>query len=422
MPRKKKPNKRCWSKLIEECGISVRLYERENSSSVWYSVRAHDGRKIQKSLRIRDRNVAEVRAKEIAQGVARERVIGADIQRGITLGQLFAVYRRHQLPTLKPYRKRYAETYAGMFLAAWGPDLPVCDVDQSRVDTYVADRRSLAVLPPPFQPNEAGRMRRGGRKPTTPRDGTLDSDFRWLSSVFNWARKRKEGGTRLISENPLDDVRWPREQNVRRPVARHERFTATMQHVHRVDPEGRLGCILALARWTGRRESAICGLRASDVLLSEDRTLVALAEAGMDESMVVHMPHGAIRWSDAGDKMGLLFISPISGRAREAVDAYLSQSPRVGDVPLFPSPRNPAEPISRHAAATWLLRAERLAELPKLVGGTFHPYRRLWANERKGMSDIDVAHAAGWKDPRAMKLSYQKSDPATVLRVVELTG
>ena len=36
--------------------------------------------------------------------------------------------------------------------------------------------------------------------------------------------------------------------------------------------------------------------------------------------------------------------------------------------------------------------------------------------------DVDVAHAAGWKDTRAMKLSYQQADPATVLRVVELEG
>ena len=101
---------------------------------------------------------------------------------------------------------------------------------------------------------------------------------------------------------------------------------------------------------------------------------------------------------------------------------YLSQNPRMGDVPLFPSPGKPAEPVSRHTAANWLLRAEGLAGLPKLNRGTFHPYRRLWANERKGLSEIDVAHAAGWKNPRAMKLSYQKADPKTVLAVVEHTA
>ena len=117
--------------------------------------------------------------------------------------------------------------------------------------------------------------------------------------------------------------------------------------------------------------------------------------------------------------MGLLFISPISPQAREALDAYLSQNPRVGNAALFPSPGRPDQSISRHTAAKWLLHSEAIANLPKLDRGTFHPYRRLWAVERKHLPDVDVAHAAGWKDTRAMKLSYQKADPATVLAVIE---
>jgi hypothetical protein len=314
-------HKKQWSKIIEEHGVRVRLYERPNSSSVWYSIVTEDGRKVRKSLETGDRDLAETRAKAIAAGVAQERISGADVQRGLTLAQVFAAYRRHHLPTLRPYRQRYARTYMAMFKAAWGPELLVKDVDQSRVDIYVAKRRALEVVPPSFRKDEDGMLKRGGRKAGAPRDGTLNSDFVWLSSVFNWARKRKEGGRRLLAENPLHDVTWPREQNVRRPVARHERFVETMKHVDEVDSEGRLRCILELARWTGRRESAICKLRASDLLLSEGRTLESLAEAGMDEALVSYMPNGAIRWRDEDDKMGLLFISPISRQARAALDA-----------------------------------------------------------------------------------------------------
>lgn len=205
------------------------------------------------------------RAKSIAAGVARERITGADVQRGLSLGQLFAAYRRHHLPTLRPYRQKYAKRYVAMFSAAWGPDLLVADVDQSRVDLYLQKRRSLRVLPPGSVRDEEGNLPRGGRKATPPRDGTLNSDFVWLNSVFNWARKRKEGGRRLLGDNPLHDV-------------------------------------------TG---------------------------------------------------------------------------------------------------------------LSKLERGYFHPYRRLWANERKALPDVDVAHAAGWKDTRAMKLAYQKADPRNVLAAVE---
>ena len=38
------------------------------------------------------------------------------------------------------------------------------------------------------------------------------------------------------------------------------------------------------------------------------------------------------------------------------------------------------------------------------------------------MPDIDVATAGGWKDTRSLKLSYQQADPATVLKVVNITA
>ncbi len=107
---------------------------------------------------------------------------------------------------------------------------------------------------------------------------------------------------------------------------------------------------------------------------------------------------------------------------REAMDGYLRAAPRVGDVPLFPAPRNPSAPVRRETVAKWLVAAERRAELPKLVGGTFHPYRRLWATERKHLPDVDVAAAGGWRDTSALRASYKQADPATVYRVVAHAG
>src|SRR5262245_42349840 len=126
---------------------------------------------------------------------------------------------------------------------------------------------SGVISSPILKVDENGRGRRGYRKLKAVRDGTLDAEFRWLASVFNWAHGFKIGGKRMIPENPLHGTERPREQNPRRPVASHQRYLATMKHVDAVDPKGRLGCILALARYTGRRESAICAIRASDLLL-----------------------------------------------------------------------------------------------------------------------------------------------------------
>ena len=139
----------------------------------------------------------------------------------------------------------------------------------------------------------------------------------------------------------------------------------------------------------------------------------------MDERIAGHMPHGAIRWSDEIDKEGFLFISPLSEQAREEVDRYLRKNPRVGDVPLFPATQNGLRAIRRDVAARLLLRAEKKAKLPKLHRGVYHPYRRLWASERKALPSKDVAHAGGWKDIETMLGSYVQSDAATVLRVVE---
>jgi hypothetical protein len=55
----------------------------------------------------------------------------------------------------------------------------------------------------------------------------------------------------------------------------------------------------------------------------------------------------------------------------------------------------------------------------KLERGVWHPYRRLWAVERKHLPDVDVARAGGWRDLTTMKRSYQQADPITTLRVVE---
>ena len=301
-----------------------------------------------------------------------------------------------------------AEARRSLFVRAWEPNKVVTSVSQTDVDTYASARRAGTLSP-------LGKGKgQGDRPPVHVRDGTLDGDFRWLSSVFNWARRHKhEDGRRLLAENPLHDVEWPREKNPRRPVASHQRYQATLAHVDAVDPAGRLRCILALARYTGRRESAICGLRASDVLLSPERHRAALAASGGDERDADHADQGAIRWTAENDKQGLLFIAPLQTAARVEVDYYLQRSPRVGDVPLFPG-SDPSKPVRKDVAARLLLKAELAAHLPKMAGGVFHPYRRLWASERRHQPDVDVAAAGGWKDTRALKSSYQHADAAKV--------
>jgi integrase len=417
-----------WSKIVEKHGVRVRLFERRGViyrdvtlgrtvSATGEPRTTHDI----KSMKHGDRQLAEDQARTLAERIAEARLTGVRPDT-LTLGQLFAAYRRDRIPHLTAARQREATARTTMFTDAWCGELPVRDLAQSHVDHYCELRRSGGLIAPGKRVDEEGRRRRGGKRPQRIRDGGLDAEFRWLRSVFNWATGFRCNGRRLLVENPISGLTWPREKNPRRPVASHQRFTVTTERANTVDPAGRLRCILALARYTGRRESAICALRAEDLLLSDDRIRAALAAEGMDEGLAKYMPAGAIRWRADADKGGYLFVSPISRGAREAINAYLRANPRMGDVPLFPAPSNPTESMRRATVAKWLLRAEQKAGLPKLVGGTFHPYRRLWATERKGLPAEDVAAAGGWRDTHALRTSYLQPDPVTVLRVVENEG
>jgi integrase len=160
-----------------------------------------------------------------------------------------------------------------------------------------------------------------------------------------------------------------------------------------------LPCVLALARHTGRRIGAICALRLRDLRLAP--TDVA--------------PWGAIVWPADTDKRGREWEAPLNRPARDALDAWLAHDD-AGDDHLFPHPDDNARPIDKDVASGWLRRAESLARLPKLDRGVWHPYRRLWASERRHLSPIDVAAAGGWGDTRTLERTYQHADARGVLR------
>lgn len=205
-------------------------------------------------------------------------------------------------------------------------------------------------------------------------------------------------------------ARLPEEKNPRRPVATQDRYEAIRRVSDRVAMEVRVDGtrrpmrsyfaeILDLVNGTGRRISAVLALRYEDLRL----------DAG---------PRGAIRWPADTDKMGKEWVTPISARVRAALERVLRGRPGVGRAYLFPSPRNPAQPVSKDLASAWLERAERLASVPKHDGSLWHAYRRKWATERKHLPDRDVAAAGGWSDLTTLKTAYQQVDTATLYRVV----
>ena len=394
---------------MEEAGVSVRVYERAIGSVLYREVRLERGAKDRKSLGHRDRALALDQAKELARRVAELRLTGP--VRSITIGHLFRLYFAHRAPNLSADRQELAtRIYRPYFLAHFADDFGLEDLSQTHIDAYVVARRARTII---------SERHRGVT--TSPRDGTIRNELNWLKSVIRWARGFRVGGRPLLVGDPLAGITFVREKNVRRPIASDERYQRTLSVADLVDASGRLACMLALARFTGRRVNAIGNLRASEVLFSRDQVARALAARGLDERRAEHMPHGAIAWPADSDKQGFEELTPISAPARAAIERYLRHQPRVGDAWLFPDLVHLGQPITRAAADHLLRRAEDLAQLPKLERGLWHSYRRLWASERKHLPDVDTAKAGGWRDLSTMKQSYQQPDAATMLRVVENT-
>ncbi len=404
--------KKLWSKQIEEAGLSIRLFERTTGGVISLSIvtgrKDGEAQKYVKSTGLRNKSDAEEKARAVARSVAKLIINAEDLQ-SLTLGQVLQKFFAEKAPSYTERWRKHAETRRNLFIAAWGVDKRVEDIGQSDVDRYASQRRSGALKPP-------------GSRVKAVRDGTIEADLRWLASVFNWAKGVKVNRKRLLASNPLTGLRRPREENPRRPVASHDRYLKTLAKCDEVDPEGRLQCMLALARFTGRREGAICQLRADDVLRGKQDVRAALAALGLDENAADHFPNGGIRWRAETDKVGLDSITPLNGQAREEMDRYLERNPRIGNTPLFPSPKDPAKPFRGDIASKWLVKAEKRAKLPKLAGGIFHPYRRLFAIELRALPVHDVAAVGGWRSVRTVQQIYQRAEPAGVLGAIEQVG
>src|SRR5512146_2758414 len=428
-------SKRTKPHVVEAHGVKVRLYKEDGR---YYLDVRHGTKRVRTAARTADKGAAEEAAKALAREIATQQLLGVTPDT-LTLGQLFAAYHTNKGATLEGQWKRAIERRKRDFITAWGDGMPVAAISQSSVDTYCVARRTAYIerqrdAYAEHQRKLAARAaERGKPVPIAPplvirplRDGALDPDFRWLSSAFNWALRHKlTDGKRLLSYNPLHDCKWPKEQkdNIRRPVASQERYERTIAVANQVDSLGRFRLAPVLARYTARRIDAILHLRSSDVLRSKERIRAALAEAGQDERRADRMTHGAIRWRREYDKQGVERITPISDLVRAELDRYLADSARVGESWLFPADADPKEgeepqPLSRSTATNWIMKAERLAGVPKLRGGLWHAYRRLWATERKTLPDVDVAEAGGWTGTKAMKLSYQQHTDDGVLAAV----
>lgn len=384
------------SHSIREKGIAVRIYRR-GSSSIWTASFRVDGQKVQRSTEEEGLDAAKGAARKMVADELRERLLDIEAGPDVTLRQLFAVYFRDRVPQMRDDWQQASQARRELFEACFGPDTKVADIDQADVDRFVHLRTTGKLFP---------EGQTAARKAVTV--GTANADLSWLRTAIRWGKRRKVDGEWLIRENPLERLTLPgSNRNQRRPVASHARYLATRDKADKVDPKGRIRAMLAIARYTGRRIRAICALKASDVLWTTEEVAEALASMGADVRLAEHYPHGALRWSEDADKIGQAWITPISPDLRGELELYRSRRAAIGDAPLFPAPRKKGAHFQADLAGKWLVDAEKKAELPKLAGGRWHPYRRLFATELAHVPPKTAAMLGGWKNPATMQRLYQ---------------
>jgi len=312
----------------------------------------------------------------------------------LTLGDLWRRYRSSCAAFLDNVEttRRDAESRTKVLVAFFGDS---CDVNSLTADdqaAHVSARRAGGITTESVKPTKPVRVR------------SVEADLVLLHQMLRWATTARVDGKPLLANHPLAGVRRAREQNPKRPIATWERYRATRAKLQELataatDVERarwvKIELALVLAEATGRRLGSIRQLHWEDVDFTK----------------------GTIRWRAEADKKRRESVVPLPSQLLDELRAFRRVLSAVAG-PVFAAVKNPAKAMDRHLFDHWLAFAERKAQLPKLVGGLWHPYRRKWATERKHLSITDVAAAGGWRDTATLLTCYTQPDNETLLAVM----
>lgn len=212
------------------------------------------------------------------------------------------------------------------------------------------------------------------------------------------------------------------EHDVQRPVASYDRFLVTREAMRglqdRYAAEAvslpkekdrgrahqrhltwvRAELALVLLEATGKRRSSIVGLRWSDFDFGTNR----------------------IAWQPEHDKKRKTWAVAYPGELMEEIRSFQRRLAAVGGF-AFPRHDDVERPAPRELISQWIVKAEEKAGLPKLAGGTCHPFRRKWRSERRHHPTKAVMLAGGWTDAATMDKCYDLPDDADVLAVTSET-
>lgn len=247
------------------------------------------------------------------------RAPGAGRDDGVRVGELLDRYLEVQTPLKGESKQDHDRRAARLFKQYFG-DVTAEHLDRTHWDGFIAAR-------------SAGRL--AGFGPVEPRQ--VEYDLKFLVAVLTWGLgATDQAGLTYLARNPWSaerrkatGMRMPRGGRPRRPPMTDGIRDGLLRH----SPNPQFSAGLLVGRYTASRNSSVRNLRWADVDLSA----------------------GTIRWRGEFDKNQQEVVVPVGA---EVVEALRSLPRGVGEAPVFPSSRNPAQPTPRNTWQTWLRRAK----------------------------------------------------------------
>lgn len=415
----RKTKKGTWTISLGHRGYRVRLFENRKGGLFYRDVQRPDGMRERKSIGTRDKAEAERRARRLLAALLSGGELAPDHVRepgrsesAVSLGYLCDRFVAECPMFLDNDAHGQADgrTRLTILRAAIGDARDVRTLTRNDVYQYEARRKRGGIAYGESKVTNAVRQR------------SVQSDIKLLKQVLGWATTVSGAdGSPILTANPLAGVQVKGEHDVKRPVATYDRFEATraaMQKLQRRYAEEaraaaskglrelaesrerswiRAELALVLLEATGRRRGAIMGLRWSDLDFRKNQ----------------------ITWQPESDKRRKTWVVSYPRVLFEAVRDLQRRIGVVGGY-VFPRQSDTDQSAPRELLSQWIRVAERKAGLPKLKGGTTHPYRRKWRSERSAHPIKAVARAGGWTDIPTMML-YDEPDEADVLAVTSET-
>ncbi len=332
-----------------------------------------NGRRRSRSLGHRDWARAKRYADEFAAGFVDPETHGeAEAEpEPLTLGTLFDIYGEEVTPAKGKTAQYHDRAATNMFLRFFGRNREPATLSRRDWDRFIRERR-------------AGRIGPSG-KPVT--DRTVEFDLKFLLAVLNWAAKSKDArGRPLLVSNPLKGLGTPKEKNPVRVVLTEEEYQALLRVSAEVDWRFRVA--LVLAHETGHRIGAIRKLRWSDV----------------------DFDGRAVRWRAEHDKTGHEHTTPVTADALSVLDDALARRPGVGDEPVLPALRDPADSVGVWRTRAWWKKAEKLAGLEPKPRRGWHSLRRKFASDLMDLPLKVLCELGGWSDTTTVLRCYQHTN------------